>query len=180
MNLHNNFTIKYLNFSGFISKETGIFYYFDYLEKGDKEKCKNLSNEELLKIFDTFYGGSVKIENGDFQERNNLELRKIIVRGLYFHEKNREKIVAIGHIQKDLWISKQSDKLISQNTAVDIFVNNYLITMFKQFPRRIDIFLTTLKDNSYEICKLLENESLDPLNYWEVFEEVAKNYIQRG
>lgn len=177
MNLFRNFSVKYLNFSGYIDKEEGIFYYFDFLETGDDEVCKELSNCDLLQIFDTFYGGSIRVEEEN--ENITLELRKILVRVIYFEENNLERLVAIGHAQKNLWILKSSNKLVTEEEVIKTITNEYLIKTIKRFPRGIDKFVSTLKDNSYEICELVKNKNVDPLDYWEVFEEVAKKYIQK-
>ena len=175
--LYGKFRVGYLNFSGRINIKSGIINYLDFISiEYNVEKIIN--ENELYKIFDTFYNGQISKKDGE------LIIVNVPVRVLYFETEGKSTVIAIGHLQNDLWISKFENYVVTEEIIVKKQVELYLKDVINEFPRSVDKFMHILNHNPYEICEMLNLKDVSPFDisliFKETFESISNKITSYG
>ena len=171
-NLYTNFEIEYFNFNGTVYKEANNIITLNLLKYNI---IINIPIFKFKKVFDDFYGCKI-LEQEDF-----IKLQNIPIRILYFKEFESEKVIAIGHVQNDIWICNLQSEVFKKEDITKKYVEMYLSKIIQKFPRSINEFLEALNSNSYEICKMLNLNEVSPLDFENIFKEIfikiSKSYV---
>lgn len=163
-NLYGKFKVNFLNFYGVLNKEAGIIEYADLISV-NCEAIKMLEIEELKKVFDNFYGGSIdKLDN-------SFVIIDIPVRILYFETGGVSEILAIGHVQEDSWLCSTQEEIVTEEFIVKECVNTYLKKLMDKFPHSLDKFMHIFLSNPYEMCEILDLKNINPLEFEKVFKQ---------
>ena len=167
-NLHGKLRKEYVSFTGFVKPSCSML----ILKNNDGSRdviiefgvLETLSEEKLKRVFDDFYGGV-------FDERTEYVLSDIPIRMLFFETSRYKKLIAIGHVQEDTWISILHDDIVTESVVVDDYIKQYIKNMMHDFPHFVDKFMHIFKNNPFEICDYLNLQETDPLDTAEIFKQ---------
>lgn len=179
-NLHGKLKKEYVSFTGFVKPSCSML----TLKNNDGGRdviiefsvLGTLSEEKLKRVFDDFYGGRFERVLDDFQGKvfdrsYEYVLSDIPIRMLFFETSRYKKLLAIGHVQEDTWISILHDDIVTESVVVDDYIKQYIKNMMHDFPHFVDKFMHIFKNNPFEICDYLNLQETDPLDTAEIFKQ---------